>query len=87
MAWKRVPVTRFALIDRLAASGLWPAGTAADVRRFFRYLDYWRQQTYNAALLELEQSYRTVQPGYRSPPHAQVHAGERHPLRSALCRT
>lgn len=59
---KFVPVTQFALIDRLAASGLWPAGTAADVRRFFRYLDYWRQQTYNAALLELEQSYEPFSP-------------------------
>lgn len=59
---KFVPVTRFALIDRLASAGLWPAGTAKDVRRFFRYLDYWRQQTYNAALLELEQTYEPFSP-------------------------
>jgi hypothetical protein len=52
-----IPVTRFALLDRLTKPYLWPPGQAADARRFFRYLDYWRQQQYFAMLLDLEQTY------------------------------
>ncbi|HPG89831.1 MAG TPA: DUF3754 domain-containing protein, partial [Hyphomicrobium sp.] len=40
----------------------WPAGQAQDARRFFRYLDYWRQQQYNSQLLELEQIYESFSP-------------------------
>lgn len=57
-----IPVTRFALLDRLTLPYLWPAGQAADARRFFRYLDYWRQQQYFALLLDLEQTYETFSP-------------------------
>jgi hypothetical protein len=57
-----IPVTRFALLDRLTKSYLWPAGQAAEARRFFRYLDYWRQQQYFAQLLDLEQTYETFSP-------------------------
>jgi hypothetical protein len=57
-----IPVTRFALIDRLTRPQAWPPGAAADVRRFFRYLDYWRHQQHNAALLELEQAYEPFSP-------------------------
>ncbi|HET6388483.1 DUF3754 domain-containing protein [Hyphomicrobium sp.] len=57
-----IPVTRFALLDRLTKPHLWPVGQAADARRFFRYLDYWRQQQYFALLLDLEQTYEAFSP-------------------------
>lgn len=57
-----IPVTRFALLDRLTKNHLWPPGQAADARRFFRYLDYWRQQQYFAMLLDLEQTYEAFSP-------------------------
>lgn len=57
-----IPVTRFALLDRLTMPSAWPSGDAIDARRFFRYLDYWRQQQYNARLLELEQTYEAFSP-------------------------
>lgn len=57
-----IPVTRFALIDRLTEPHIWPNGQAAHARRFFRYLDYWRQQQYGARLLALEQDYEPFSP-------------------------
>jgi hypothetical protein len=57
-----IPITRFALMDRLTLPSAWKPGEAQDVRRFFRYLDYWRQQQYNAKLLELDQVYETFSP-------------------------
>jgi hypothetical protein len=57
-----IPITRFALLDRLTADRLWVPGQAAHARRFFRYLDYWRQQQYFALLLDLEQSYEAFSP-------------------------
>jgi len=59
---KFIPVTRFALLDRLTQPLLWQPTQAAEARRFFRYLDYWRQQQYNALLLELEQTYEAFSP-------------------------
>lgn len=59
---KFVPVTRFALIDRLTDVAAWPPGVAQDARRFFRFLDYWRQQQYGAQLLDLEQMYEPFSP-------------------------
>lgn len=57
-----IPVTRFALMDRLTAPAAWPAGVAKDARRFFRYLDYWRTQQYSARVLALEQIYEPFSP-------------------------
>jgi hypothetical protein len=57
-----IPVTRFALLDRLTAPGAWPGGQAKDARRFFRYLDHWRRQQYNAALHVLEETYEPFSP-------------------------
>src|SRR5262245_27757736 len=39
-----IPVTRFALLDRLTMANAWPGGQAKEARRFFRYLDHWRRQ-------------------------------------------
>jgi hypothetical protein len=57
-----IPVTRFALIDRLTRQFAWPGDQAASARRFFRYLDFWRQQSYAATLLKLEQDYEPFSP-------------------------
>ncbi|HZA01511.1 MAG TPA: TMEM143 family protein, partial [Hyphomicrobiaceae bacterium] len=57
-----LPITRFALIERLTQSDAWSVGTAGEARRFFRYLEYWRRQQYNAALLDLEQCYEPFSP-------------------------
>ena len=57
-----IPVTRFALMDRLTHPSAWPPGQARKARRFFSYLDYWRHQRYGAKLLELEQTYEPFSP-------------------------
>jgi Protein of unknown function (DUF3754) len=57
-----IPVTRFALLDRLTAANAWPPGQAQEARRFFRYLDHWRRQQYNAQLHELEETYEPFSP-------------------------
>ncbi|MGE3709200.1 MAG: TMEM143 family protein [Hyphomicrobiaceae bacterium] len=57
-----LPVTRYALIDRLTRPQAWPPGMADDVRRLFRYLDYWRQQNHNAQLMRLLRDYEPFAP-------------------------
>lgn len=57
-----IPITRFALIDRLAQPQAWANGQAKQARRFFRYLDYYRQQQYGARMLALEQDYEPFSP-------------------------
>ena len=59
---KFIPVTATALMDRLTASRAWPSGEAKAVRRFFRYLDYWRRNKHNANLIELLQTYEPFSP-------------------------
>lgn len=57
-----IPVTRFALMDRLTAPQAWPGSTAREARRFFQYLDYWRHQRYACRTLALEQDYEPFSP-------------------------
>ncbi len=57
-----IPVTRFALMDRLTTPQGWPASVHRDARRFFQFLDYWRHQRYSCRLLSLEQSYEPFSP-------------------------
>jgi hypothetical protein len=59
---KFLPVTRVALLDRLTRPENWSAGEAREVRRFMRYLDYWRRHSYTARLIELEQAYEPFAP-------------------------
>lgn len=59
---KFLPLTRAALLDRLTRPENWPAGEAQNVRRFMRYLDYWRRHSYTARLIELEQAYEPFAP-------------------------
>jgi hypothetical protein len=49
-------------MERLTRPTTWPGQQADDARRFFRYLDYWRAQTYAARLLTLEQIYEPFSP-------------------------
>ena len=57
-----IPVTRYALADRLSRPQSWPPGVAADARRFFSYLDYWRQQRHHTNLMHLLQAYEPFSP-------------------------
>ena len=58
-----IPVTRFALLDRLTSPTAWAApAQAKEARRFFRYLDHWRRQLYTAELHELEETYEPFSP-------------------------
>ena len=59
---KFLPVTKAALMDRLTRDDRWPGVPAVDVRRFFRYLDYWRQQQYTMRLLSLQEAYEPFSP-------------------------
>ena len=76
-----IPVTRFALMDRLTMPSAWPAGNAQEARRFFRYLDYWRQQQYNSQLLELDQIYESFSPDSDLLMTRQFSNDERHRLK------
>ncbi len=58
-----IPVTTYALIDRLTTAQAWPGGQARQARRFFRYLDYWRRQQHSVGLANLLQAYEALQPG------------------------
>lgn len=57
-----IPITRFALMERLTIPSAWPHGQSIAARRFFAYLDYWRHQRYGAQLLEMEQTYEPFSP-------------------------
>ncbi len=57
-----LPITRAALAEHLTQAQRWPAHDAADVRRVFRYLDYWRQQQYSARLMVLQDAYEPFSP-------------------------
>ncbi|MEQ1697475.1 MAG: DUF3754 domain-containing protein [Hyphomicrobiaceae bacterium] len=59
---KFLPVTKAALMDRLTRPGRWPTESHRDARRFFRYLDYWRQQRYAMRLLGLIEAYEPFSP-------------------------
>ena len=59
---KFLPVTRSALMDRLTVASAWPDGDVRHVRRFMRYLDYWRRHSYTMRLLELERTYEPFSP-------------------------
>jgi hypothetical protein len=59
---KFLPLTRFALMDRLSRPNLWPTGQVADVRMFFQRLDYYRQQSYVARKISMSQTYEPFSP-------------------------
>ena len=57
-----LPVTRYALVDRLTHPQAWAPGVAGDVRRFFGYLDYWRQQRHAVNLMRLHEMFEPFSP-------------------------
>ncbi|MGI9521295.1 MAG: TMEM143 family protein [Hyphomicrobiaceae bacterium] len=57
-----IPLTSFALMDRLTRSDIWPTGDAQSARRFFRYLRHWRQQQYNSEAMRLDHAYEPFNP-------------------------
>ncbi len=59
---KFLPVTRYALVDRLASPRAWPQGDAGHVRRLFKYLDCWRRVSYLKRMFDLEQNYEPFSP-------------------------
>jgi hypothetical protein len=76
-----IPVTRFALMERLSRPQAWQPGEAPAARRLFRYLDYWRHQRHNANLLELEQDYEPFSPDSDLLMTRQFTDGERSAMR------
>ncbi len=81
---KFIPVTREALIDRLAQTDTWPAGVAGEARRFFSYLNQWRQQSYGAKLLELSRLYEPFSPDSDLLVTRRFSSGERSTLERGL---
>ncbi len=79
-----LPLTRFALLDRLTIPSAWRDGEEVEVRRFFRYLDYWRQQQYAARILDLEQTYEPFNPDTDLLMTRRFSVGERLSMRSRL---
>lgn len=57
-----IPITTFALIDRLTVASSWPPGQARLARRLFQYLEFWRRQQHAASLSELMQTYEPFSP-------------------------
>jgi len=57
-----IPVTRFAIMERLTRSAAWPAGDAETARRFFQFLAAWRHQSYTERLLRLKEAYMPFSP-------------------------
>lgn len=57
-----IPVTISALVERLATPDTWPGDQFRKAHRFFRYLEYWRRQTYAAKMQELQPSYEPFSP-------------------------
>ncbi len=57
-----IPVTQYALMERLTRPQAWDAGNAQDAKRFFRYLAYWRQQQYQSEIARLDHAYEPFNP-------------------------
>lgn len=59
---KFIPVTRFAMMDRLLQPKNWKGDDYDDARRFLGYLGMWRHQEYCARLLRLKEAYFPFSP-------------------------
>ncbi len=81
---KFLPVTRYALMDRLTLAKSWPEGDAVQARRFMRYLDYWRRHSYSAELLDLEQTYEPFSPDSDLLTTRTFKAGEKQEMQKRL---
>ena len=81
---KFIPITREALIERLTRPQAWAGNEAANARRFFRFLSYWRQQSYAAKLLDLEHTYEPFSPDSDLLITRKYSAAERDGLKARL---
>ncbi len=79
-----IPVTTFALMDRLTRPQAWAAGEARDAKRFFRYLAYWRQQQYRAEITKLDHAYEPFNPDSDLLMTRQYTDGERAAMQSRV---
>lgn len=59
---KFIPVTRFAILDRLAKDDVWEENERNSAQVFLRYLAAWRHQDYNSRLLQLKEAYLPFSP-------------------------
>lgn len=57
-----IPVSRFALIDKLCDPKFWPDGDTADIKDFFSCLAAVRNLTYTKHLLDLKEAYLPFSP-------------------------
>jgi len=57
-----IPLTRFAIMDRLTRESAWPPNESAAVQKFFKFLAAWRHQTYAIRLLKLKEAYLPFSP-------------------------
>jgi hypothetical protein len=81
-----LPITRAALMAHLTKAEFWPGHDAANVRRAFRYLDYWRQQQYTAKLMALQEAYEPFSPDSDLIIRHQPSVGERARLQQTVLR-
>lgn len=57
-----IPVTRFAILERLTKESAWPTNEAETVKKFFKFLAAWRHQSYAIRLLKLKEAYLPFSP-------------------------
>jgi hypothetical protein len=81
-----IPVTRHALMDRLTLDHVWQPGQAREARRFFRYLDYWRQQQYQSLLIDLDETYEPFSPDSDLLMTRQYSASDRQTLQQRVVK-
>ncbi|MGQ0671281.1 MAG: TMEM143 family protein [Hyphomicrobium sp.] len=81
-----IPVTVQALIDRLSDPRSWPRGEAGKARLFFRYLEHWRRQQYNADLQRVLKAYEPFSPDSDLLQTRKYTVAERRALQTRLLR-
>lgn len=57
-----IPVTRFAILERLSDEAVWRPEEVHAARRFLSYLGAWRHQDYSERLLKLKEAYLPFSP-------------------------
>ncbi len=83
---KFIPVSRFALMDRLASEEKRTAGLTAppSCKDLFRYLSVWRHQTYQQRLMRLKHCYLPFSPDRDTKRIMQYSADQLHRLKTDL---
>ena len=81
-----IPVTSYALMDRLTRPEAWGAADASDAKRFFRYLACWRQQQYQTRVTNLDHAYEPFSPDSDLLMTRQFTEGERAAMQSRVVK-